>query len=260
VEICALSESDQRSEGNSVLIALRELRGMENDRVKREKEEARVRVEAERAAKEAAERRARDEVEARKLAEEDRLRRIEDDKQSRIREEALRVEEAERRARVEGEMKLQEQRMRLEIQSRAGRSPMKAVAIGVVAVALVAGVLIYRINAQHARQQAQQEEQAKAEKEQARAEAKAETEALRAQIAAITHDMDQKLKLAKTQAEVDKIKADARARQDAAAESARSGKSHKKAGGASTDSATPKPAVPHIPGKRDINDDILNGL
>lgn len=255
-----MSESDQRSEGNSVLIALRELRGMENDRVKREKEEARLRVEAERAAKEAAERRAREEVEARKLAEDERLRRIEDDKQARIREEALRVEEAERRARVEGEMKLQEQRMRLEIQSRAGRSPMKAVAIGVVAVALVAGVLIYRISAQNARRQ--QEQAAKLE-EQAKAN-QLKQEELQAQIAAITRDMDAKLKLAKTQAEVDKIKSEAkaeanRARQDAAAESARAGKSHKKSGGA-TDSATPKPAVPHIPGKRDINDDILNGL
>jgi len=207
-----LSDKDQTSDrrDNSVLVALRELRGMEDDRVKREKEEARARA------------------------------------------------EAERRARVDGEMKLQEQRMRLEIQSRAQhKSPVKAVVGVAVVVALAGGVLIYRMNAENVRRQ---EEQA-AHQRQIEEQARAEKLELQNQIAAITRDMEAKLKMAKTQAEIDKIKADAaRATKDAAdANTQKAGKPRKKSGGSDTSSPL-KPALPHIPGKRDINDDILNGF
>ena len=74
-----MSERDQMSDRheNSVLVALRELRGIEDDRVKREQEEQRARIEGERLAKETAERRAREEIENRRLAEEERARRLE---------------------------------------------------------------------------------------------------------------------------------------------------------------------------------------
>ena len=39
----------------------------------------------------------------------------------------MRLQEAERRARVDGEMRIHEERMRLEIQHKAKHSPVKAV-------------------------------------------------------------------------------------------------------------------------------------
>src|SRR4051812_27087059 len=131
---------------NSVLFSLKELRRIEDDRIRQEEADARSRVEAERRAREEAERAARDEIDRRKRDEEDRVRRLEDEKVSREREEQMRLQEAERRARVEGEMQLQQERMRLEIQSKKGHSSMPAV-IGVVVVMLViTGGIIYKLN------------------------------------------------------------------------------------------------------------------
>jgi len=216
-------QTSQRREENSVLIALKELRGMEDARVKREQDEEAARVEAERAAKEAAARRAREEEEARVRAEEERLRRLEEEKQARIREDQLRVEEAERRARVEGEMKLQEERMRLEISARAQhKSPMKAVAAGIAVVLLIGGVVIYRMNAKHQAEQAAQAEQARIRDEQA----KARENELVNKIAAIQRDMNEKLKQATTEAERAAIRAEAAQAQKDAAEGKASAPSH----------------------------------
>lgn len=253
--------SDQTSErrDNSVLIALKELRGMEDARVKREREEAEARVAAERAAAEAAVRRAREEEEARRRAEEDRVRRSEEEKQNRLREDQLRVEEAERRARVEGEMKLQEERMRLEIQSRAqSRSPLKAVIGAVVLVLLVGGIFLYRLNAQHKAEQAESERQRQLVQEKASAR---EAE-FRAQLDGIKREMDQKLMAAKSEAERIKIRADAEAktREADAALRAAGGKSRKKPGEGTIGNPATKAPKYKDPGKRDINDDILNGL
>jgi colicin import membrane protein len=132
---------------NSVLFSLKELRRLEDDRIRQEEAEIRAQAEAERRAREDAERRAREDVERRRREEEDRVRRVEDEQLARSREEQLRLQEAERRARVEAEMRLQEERMRLEIQSKKGRSPLPAViAVGVVVVAIAGGV-IYKLNA-----------------------------------------------------------------------------------------------------------------
>lgn len=253
--------SDQTSErrDNSVLIALKELRGMEDARVKREQEEAEARLAAERAQAEAAIRRAREEEEARRRAEEDRLRRIEEDKQNRLREDQLRVEEAERRARVEGEMKLQEERMRLEIQSRAqSRSPLKAVIGAVVVVLLVGGIFLYRLNAQHKAEQAA----ALRERQLVEEKASAREAQFRAQLDAIKREMDEKMKAAKSEAERIKIRADAeaKARDADAALRAAGGKSRRKLGDGTTPAPATKAPKYKDPGKRDINDDILNGL
>ena len=252
--------SDQTSErrDNSVLIALKELRGMEDARVKREREEAEARLAAERAEADAAVRRAREEEEARRRAEEDRLRRIEEEKQNRLREDQLRVEEAERRARVEGEMKLQEERMRLEIQSRAqSRSPLKAVVGAVVLVLLVGGIFLYRLNAQHKAERAA----ALRERQLVEEKANAREAEFRAQLGAIKHEMDEKMKAAKSEAERIKIRADAeaKAREADAEHRAAGGKSRKMPGDGTPTPATEAPKYKD-PGKRDINDDILNGL
>ena len=63
-----------------------------------------------RQAREAAERATREAEERRRLEEEARLRRIEDEKNAREREDKLRLQEAERRARVEGEVRIQKRR------------------------------------------------------------------------------------------------------------------------------------------------------
>jgi hypothetical protein len=247
--------SDRRE--NSVLVALRELRGIEDDRVKREQEETRARLEAERSAKLAAEQRAREDEEGRRLAEEARVRQIEEDKQAKVREEQLRFEEADRRARVDGEMKLQEERMRLEIQSRAqGKSPVKAVVAVALVLALIGGIVVYKIQATNRAEAAEREKRATEERMVARA-AQAELEK---KITAITREMDDKLRAAKTDAERDKIRADAlAARREAAAAEDRPGKSRRKAGSSASDQSA-KPPVVHVPGKRDINDNLLDGL
>ena len=251
-------QSSQRREENSVLIALKELRGMEDARVKREQDEARARVEADRAAKEAAARRAREEEEARLRAEEDRVRRVEEDKQNRLREDQVRVEEAERRARVEGEMKLQEERMRLEIQSRAQhKSPLKAVVGAVAVVAIVGGIILYRVNAQNKAEAAAAAAAAAHDRQAADERAKAREAEFNSKLNAITKEMEDRLSKAKSESERDRIRRDAEAKQADAERSA--GKTHTKKGDSSSPS-TPKAPKYKDPGKRDINDDILNGL
>lgn len=251
-------QTSHRREENSVLIALKELRGMEDARVKREQDEAHARVEAERTAKEAAARRVREEEEARVRAQEDRARHLEEEKQNRIREDQLRVEETERRARVEGEMKLQEERMRLEIQSRAQhRSPVKAVAGAVILVAIVGGIILYRVNAQNKAEAAAAAAAAAHDRQLADERAKAREAEFNSKLSSITKEMDERLSKAKSEAERDRIRRDAEAKQADVERSA--GKTHAKKGDSSQPSGTKAPKYKD-PGKRDINDDILNGL
>ena len=147
---------------NSVLTSLKELRRQEEERVKQEKAKAEAKADADRRAKEEAERRAKEEVEQARRDEENRKKRLEEEKLAREREERLRVEEADRRARVEAEMKLQHERMRLEVAARAsvqGKPVPKGLIIGIVIGVLVVGVaVVTTINSYHAKA----EEQAKA--------------------------------------------------------------------------------------------------
>src|SRR6187401_3070976 len=181
--------SERPRETNSVLFSLRELRRIEDDRVKKEQDEARARAEAERAAKEAADRAARDAEERRRQEEEDRARRAREEAEARQREDAMRLQEAERRARVEGEVRINEERMRLDAQHRAKHSPVKAV-VGVAAVlVLIGGGLGYKMYSQH------QEELAKvqAERDRIAKEADKAKAELESRIAGIEKDMNDKL-------------------------------------------------------------------
>jgi hypothetical protein len=237
---------------------LRELRGIEDDRVTREQDEARARIEAERAAKEASDRRVREEEAALRAAEEDRLRRVEEEKAAKVREEHLRIEDAERRARVDGEMKLQEQRMRMEIQSRAGKSPLKAIIGVTVLLAAIGGVVVYKIQAANKAENAERERK----NEQERVAAKAAQAELEKRLTAITHDMEDRLKAAKTDAERSQIRLEAQlAKKEASDEkAAAASRSRKPRGGGTAAGDGAKPSAPRVPGKRDINDDILGGL
>ena len=208
--------SDRRE--NSVLFSLKELRRIEDDRVRREQDDARTRAESARQAREAEERATREAEERRRLEEETRLRRIEDEKNAREREGSLRLQEAERRARVEGEVRLQEEKLRLDAQHRAKHSPVKAVLTVAGILVVIGGGLGYKMYSQHQTEIAVQKAQiAKVEAEKAKVEAeKARAEAeFRTQMARIQKDMDSRLASAKSDEERDRIRAEAAQRQAA---------------------------------------------
>jgi hypothetical protein len=124
---------------NSVLFSLKELRRIEDDRVKTEDDQEKQRREDEVRAREDAERRARDEVERKRLEEEDRIRREQEERERQSREEQLRLQEAERRARVEAEMKLEQSRIAMEIEAKARAKKLPWPLIGTIIGVLVVG-------------------------------------------------------------------------------------------------------------------------
>jgi hypothetical protein len=237
---------------NSVLFSLKELRNIEDGRVKKEKDEAEARVEADRAARMAAERAVR-EAEERKLRdEEDRVRRVEEEKESRSREEQMRLQEAERRARVDGEVRLQEERLRLEVQAKTQhKSPLKAI-LGVTGVLVVVAVgLGYKMYSDH------QAELATERANSARLEeaSRAKQAELEAKFAALQKDTDSKLAKAETEAERAQIRLDA-AKQRADIANSRPSHGHSSP---KPDAPAP-PAVHKVAGKRTVSDNPLEGL
>jgi hypothetical protein len=239
---------------NSVLFSLKELRRIEDDRVKREDDEAKARVEAERSAKEAAARRAREDEERRRREEEDRLRQIEDAKDAKLREEQMRLQEAERRHRVEGELRLQEERMRLELQSRKSSSPVKAVVTVAAILVVVAGGLGYAMYSRHQTEIAA----INLEKERAAADAKAAQLESDRKVAAIQKEMESKLNAAHTEEERTRIRAEAAERADVARQEVKHAAAHK--GKGAGDTATVVAPTYRKVEKRNVKDDPLDGL
>jgi hypothetical protein len=237
---------------NSVLFSLKELRNIEDGRVKKEREDADARLEAERAAKAATERAAREAEERQRRDEDDRLQRIEDEKEGRVREDQIRLQEAERRARVEGEVRLQEERLRLEAHAKTvHKSPLKAI-LGVTAVLVViAGALGSKMYNDHqAELNAERANSARLE-----AEAKAAKVEFQARLDKIQNEMNDKLARAKTDEEKARIRAEA-AQQRAAAASTRTSHSH---GSSKTESAPSTPTY-HPIQKRTMTDNPLEGI
>jgi hypothetical protein len=140
---------------NSVLFSLKELRRLEDARLKAEADVRKAQAEAERRAKAEAEQRAREEEIRRAREEDDRRARAEAEREARDREDRLRVEEAERRARVEGELKLrerqllEEQRQRQMHGRRFGRTAWIAAAAGAALTLTVGGGLAAWASQQH---------------------------------------------------------------------------------------------------------------
>jgi hypothetical protein len=132
---------------NSVLFSLKELRRIEDDRIRQEEADAQARVEGERRAREDAERRARDEVERRRRDEEDRSVASRKRRWPHEREGHMRLQRPSARARVEAETRLQEERMRLEIQHKKHKSPMPIVLAVAAVMVLVGGIIVYKVNA-----------------------------------------------------------------------------------------------------------------
>jgi colicin import membrane protein len=238
---------------NSVLFSLKELRRIEDDRIRQEEADVQARAEAERRSREDAERRAREEVERRRRDEEDRVRRIEEEKMAHEREGNMRLQEAERRARVEAETRLQEERMRLEIQHQKHKSPMPIVLAVAGVLVLVGGIIVYKVNV--------------AAEERRVAELRAKEETAAAEAARIKREADEKLhQLEKLIAEKEKALATAKTDDERAQirrdiERAREGR--RASPPRSRQSAeTPPPPPPRagIREKKKISDDPLEGL
>jgi len=242
--------SSQRNSENSVLFSLRELRRIEDDRVKKEQETARAKAESERQAREAAERAAREAEEQRIRDEQERVRVAQEAQDQRQRDDHMRLQEAERRARVDGEMRINEERMRLEIQHRKKHSPVKAV-LGVAGVLVLIGAGVgYKMYTDH------QHELAVAREEKARVElaAKKREAELQARYEAIERDFASRLSKAKSQAEIEQLQKE-RLQSRLDAQAGKPSRPHPAAAKPDT------PAGPKLPkGKRDISDNPLDGL
>jgi hypothetical protein len=242
--------SSQRPSENSVLFSLRELRRIEDDRVKKEQEAARAKAEAERQAKEAADRATREAEERRARDEAERARLAREADEQREREGSLRLQEAERRARVEGEMRINEERMRLEMQHKKKHSPIKAVVSVAGVIVLISAGVGYKMYSDH------QKELAIAREDKARVEieAKKKQAELEARYAMIEKEFADKLKKAKSQADIDQLQRE-RMQLRLDAQAGRTARPH---AAAKTD-APAKTVVPNFK-KRDIPDDPTLGL
>jgi hypothetical protein len=243
--------AQQQREENSVLFSLKELRRMEDDRIRKEDDEQRAQREAEQQAREAAERRATEEAERLVREKEENARKAEEEVRAREREHHLRLAEAERRARVEGEMQLQAERMRLEVHARKVSSPVKGIAIAVGIVVVVFGGVIWKLRADASAQlEAQQAERIRVEQE----SAKREAEQLRKYQALFA---ERQKALAAAQSEEERQRIQKQIEDDRERERARR---EKKNARPATNAPTPVKVPPTIRKPRDIDDDPLKGL
>ncbi|MGB8297616.1 MAG: hypothetical protein WCG85_19515 [Polyangia bacterium] len=241
---------------NSVLTSLKELRRQEEERVSQEKAKAAAKAEADRRAKEEADRRAKEEAEQARLAEENRKKRAEDEKLAREREEKLRVEEAERRARIDAEMKLQHERMRLEVQAKAAvqtKPAPKGLIIGIViGVLVIAAGVVAKIKSDHVADEAQARIAAQKERDELVRKQQEQEMAFQAQIARLTKQLGE----AKSDADREALK-----RQIEEASSRRAASSAASRPRAQKESAA-KPEAPQkfIKDKKKVSDDPLDGI
>jgi hypothetical protein len=239
---------------NSVLFSLRELRNIEEDRVKQEEDAEKARIEAERRAREEEIRRAKEAEEAKRRAEEDAIRREREERERHEREGQLRLQESERRAQIDAAAKLEQARIEAEARARmeAKKFPVGAVVGGVIALVVVAGSVMGYLVHTHNVELAQQQAQLQAKHEEERKALVAQQEAAEKALSA---------KLADLQGQLDKATNDAD-RQRIRAQMAAAGESRSRRVASSSkksDAAAAEPAVK----KAKINtktDDPLGGL
>jgi hypothetical protein len=210
---------------NSVLFSLRELRSIEETRVKEEEDAAKTAEEARIRARMDEERRVREAEEAKVRAAEAAARSARELQEQRVREDQVRVQEAEARARAEHQAQLEAHRLQQEMEIRRQEVQKKwpvwlVVAVGIFAV-VTAGAIIFMVqSSREADESAAKERAAQIEKEKAEAVAKQkeqETAELKAQVdglIAAINDLDNQMKeserqlaAATTQADRDKVAA-----------------------------------------------------
>jgi hypothetical protein len=252
------SKSDRPE--NSVLVSLKELRRLEDERLEAEANARRARAEAERRAKLEAEQRTRDEETRRAREEEERRRRAESEREERQREDRIRVEEAERRALVEGELKLRERRLLEEQRQRHvpgrrfGRSAGRAAAAGALLFVAVGGGLAAWASRQHQAEKKALERELASRDDQARA-AQLDFEA---KIRALEEKAQRDVAEAKTAKDQARILGDL-TRQKQALEVGRPRPPRKTAPPMQPAAALPKPPF-RVPQKPEIKDDPLGAL
>jgi hypothetical protein len=245
---------------NSVLFSLKELRRLEDERVKAEADARRAQAEAERRARAEAEQRARDEETRRARDEEEGRRRAESEREARQREDRLRLEEAERRAKVEGELKLKEHLLREEQRQRHihgrrfGRSAWMAVAAVTALFVAGGGGLAAWASRQHQAEKKALEREIEREIEQARA-----TQLdFDAKIRALEEKARREVAAAKTASDQARILGDLQ-RQKRALEANRPRPPRRMAPATQPPVAPPTPTF-RVPQKQKISDDPLGAL
>jgi hypothetical protein len=257
-EKATLSKSDRPE--NSVLLSLKELRRLEDERVKAEADARRAQEEAQRRATAEAEQRTRDEQTRRIREEEERRQRAESEREARQREDRLRMEEADRRARVEGELKLREQQLldkqrQRHLQGRRfGRSAWMAAVAGATLFLAVGGGLAEWASRQHHAEKKALEREIALRTEQARAAQLA----FDAKIRALEENAHRCLGEAKTAKDQARILGDLQ-RQKQAIEAARP-RPPRQAGHPMQPTASPPNPPFRVPQKPEINDEPLGGL
>ncbi len=200
---------------NSVLFSLKELRTIEDDRVRQEEEAVKAKAAAEAQAREAALRQAKEEEERKARDEQERMHRLQAEKERQLRETELKAEGEKHRAQLEAQARLEEARIHAEVQAKAQaqakKPPIVAIVGSVVGVVAVAGavlgwVLLVKMPAeQKARDEAHQREIIAMQKKFERQMDDIKDQAKR-DLAAADKEMQERLALAKTAEEQDKIK------------------------------------------------------
>lgn len=194
---------------NSVLFSLRELRNIEDERVKQEEAEDRARIEAERKAREEEIRRAKEAEDQKRRDEEEKVRQAQLERERLERDQQFRLQEAEKRAQIEAATRLEEARLAAEAQERAAakKLPVKSIVGGIVALILVSGgvmgYLVNKHNSELREQQAAAEAKRQSEIAALRQKQEEERKALEKEVA----DLQGSLEKASTEAEKNKIRA-----------------------------------------------------
>jgi hypothetical protein len=176
---------------NSVLFSLRELRSIEETRVKEEEDAAKTAEEARIRARMEEERRQRDVEEAKVRAAEEAARRDSDAREQRVREDQVRVQEAEARARAEHQAQLEAHRLQQEMEIRRQEVQKKwpvwlVVAVGIFAVITI-GAVIFMVQSSN---KADQAAIAKRKADDEAAEAKKKADAAEAEKVALKQTVD----------------------------------------------------------------------
>jgi colicin import membrane protein len=177
---------------NSVLFSLRELRNIEDDRVKSEADAEQARIEAERRAREEEIRRQREAEEAKVRAEEERVRREQQERERLRLEGELRLQESERRAQIEAATRIEQARIEAEARAKmeARKYPTGAIIGGVISLILIAGgVMTYLVRA-HNLELAQQQARAESERKALLAAQEAEKKRFETTMTALQSQLD----------------------------------------------------------------------